>query len=69
MLHKVTTVNQVDPEVMTIEIDVVDTHSATVECTHTITLPFKIIPPQLCYQIASMLAGVNGYLRRDDVSK
>lgn len=68
MLHKITTVNQADPEVMSIEIDVVSTDSTTVECTHTITLPFNLIPPQMCYQIASMLAGVNGYLRKDDVS-
>lgn len=69
MLHKVTTVNQADPEVMSIEIDVVSSDSTTVEFTHTITLPYKLIPPQVCYQIASMLAGANGYLRKDDVSK
>ena len=69
MLHKVTTVNQADPDVMSIESDVVSNDSTTVECTHTITLPFRLIPPQMCYQIASMLAGVNGYLRKDDVSK
>lgn len=63
METKVTNVKTCSTSLL-VEIDVIDDEKI-VEC-HTIDLPFNVLPPALCYQIAGMIAGVNGYYRPSD---